>query len=90
MAERFFRGQRSAEVAGSGIGLTIVSELIKAHHGDLEIASTQGVGTSVTVTLPLADSSQPTDFAPRRPATPGARRRHERMLNRDQLLLFKQ
>ena len=35
IAERFFRGQRSAEVAGSGIGLTIVAELVRAHRGTL-------------------------------------------------------
>ncbi len=56
IAERFFRGQRSAGVAGSGIGLTIVSELVKAHHGSLDFTSKQGQGTQVTVTLPLADS----------------------------------
>jgi two-component system, OmpR family, sensor histidine kinase BaeS len=58
LAERFFRGQRSSEVAGSGIGLTIVAELIKAHHGTLEFASEQGRGTEVTVTMPLADGGR--------------------------------
>ncbi len=56
VAERFFRGQRSSEVAGSGIGLTIVAELIRAHHGNLDFASQPGRGTQVTVTLPLAEA----------------------------------
>lgn len=56
VAERFFRGHRSSEVAGSGIGLTIVAELIKAHHGSLDFASQPGHGTEVTVTMPLAGS----------------------------------
>ncbi len=58
VTERFFRGRRSAEMArGSGIGLTIVSELVRAHQGRVEFASTSGQGTEVTVTLPQADLS---------------------------------
>ena len=55
VTERFFRGERSAGLApGSGIGLAIVSELVRAHHGELDIASQVGSGTSVTITLPRA------------------------------------
>jgi signal transduction histidine kinase len=43
--------------AGTGIGLTIVDELVRAHHGELHIASEDGKGTEVTVLLPLADAS---------------------------------
>jgi two-component system, OmpR family, sensor histidine kinase BaeS len=52
--ERFFRGHRAAGVAGSGIGLTIVAELFRAHHGRLDVTSTPGQGTKITVTLPGA------------------------------------
>jgi two-component system sensor histidine kinase BaeS len=78
VAERFFRGQRSAEVAGSGIGLTIVTELVNAHHGTLSIDSQQGHGTTVTVNLPLARperNGQPLSQRPGKPQ-PGTRRRH--------------
>ncbi|HEX9034887.1 MAG TPA: ATP-binding protein [Streptosporangiaceae bacterium] len=55
VTERFFRGQRAQEMAGgSGIGLTIVAELVRAHHGQIEFASEPAKGTSVTVTLPMA------------------------------------
>jgi two-component system sensor histidine kinase BaeS len=55
VTERFFRGVRSSEMAaGSGIGLTIVAELIQAHNGQLDITSEPGTGTRVMVTLPLA------------------------------------
>lgn len=78
VAERFFRGQRSAEIAGSGIGLTIVTELVHAHHGTLDIDSRQGQGTTVTVVLPLAKSGRNGQLLPRQPAEPqpGTRRRH--------------
>ena len=53
VTERFFRGQRPAEPAGgSGIGLAIVSELVRAHRGELAIASEPGHGTAVTVLFP--------------------------------------
>lgn len=56
VTERFFRGRESAGVGGSGIGLTIAAELVRAHHGTLAIDSDFGEGTVVTVTLPLADA----------------------------------
>ncbi len=55
VTERFFRGKRSQELAaGSGFGLTIVSELVRAHNGTLVINSEPGVGTEVIVTVPQA------------------------------------
>jgi two-component system, OmpR family, sensor histidine kinase BaeS len=65
VSERFFRGQRSAGIAGSGIGMTIVSELVRAHHGSIEIDSEPDCGTTVTITFPVAG---------RPPATDGHRR----------------
>jgi hypothetical protein len=37
---------------GSGIGLTIVVELIHAQRGNLDIASEPGQGTTATITMP--------------------------------------
>jgi PAS domain S-box-containing protein len=37
---------------GMGLGLTITKEIIQGHGGSLEIESKEGVGTTVTVTLP--------------------------------------
>jgi len=54
VTERFFRGRRSIGVNGSGIGLTIVDELVRAHHGTIAFASRTGQGTQVTVLLPSA------------------------------------
>ena len=40
---------------GTGLGLSIVKGLAALHGGNLSINSTVGVGTTVTVTLPLAE-----------------------------------
>ena len=58
VTERFWRGSHSAEMAaGTGIGLTIVAELVRAQHGELEITSNPGEGTEVSVTMPLDHES---------------------------------
>ncbi len=57
LTERFYRGRGSAGVSGSGIGLAIVEELIRAHHATLDIVSTPGKGTRVTIRLPLHRAS---------------------------------
>jgi two-component system, OmpR family, sensor histidine kinase BaeS len=58
LSERFYRGRESGRVSGTGIGLAIVSELVMAHHATMDISSTPGKGTAVTIRLPL--SAQPT------------------------------
>jgi signal transduction histidine kinase len=52
--DRFWRGEMAAPTAGSGIGLAVVSELVKAHRGTIETDSEPGRGTTFTISLPRA------------------------------------
>jgi two-component system, OmpR family, sensor histidine kinase BaeS len=63
--DRLWRGDRGRDVAGSGIGLAIVRELVTAHAGTVAAASGEGSGTTVTVRLPLASTTRPPRTATR-------------------------
>jgi len=54
--DRFYRGDksRSRRGGGAGLGLAITRQLVTAHGGRIEVASTPGLGTSFTITLPAA------------------------------------
>ncbi|MFT3774170.1 MAG: ATP-binding protein [Minicystis sp.] len=49
---RRVRGARSRTHEGTGIGLALVHELARLHHGHVDITSTFGRGTTVVVTVP--------------------------------------
>lgn len=55
--ERFWRGDRSRsrETGGAGIGLAIVSELVRAHDGRIEVESKAGQGSTFRMRLPGKD-----------------------------------
>jgi two-component system, OmpR family, sensor histidine kinase BaeS len=52
--DRFWRGKTATGATGSGIGLAIVAELVRAHDGQVEATSSPERGTQVTVSLPTA------------------------------------
>lgn len=54
--EPFYRASEVKNIPGHGIGLPLVNQIITIHHGKMEISSREGVGTTVTVLLPVAVS----------------------------------
>jgi signal transduction histidine kinase len=42
---------------GTGLGLPIAEEIVRAHRGEIELLSMPGKGTEVIVRIPLADKS---------------------------------
>jgi signal transduction histidine kinase/DNA-binding response OmpR family regulator len=61
--ERFHRieGQRSRTYEGSGIGLALVGELMKLHHGTIRADSVESRGTTFTLTIPFGCMHLPPD-----------------------------
>ena len=52
--ERFYRADSSRSTPGTGLGLSLVKSIILAHEGRIDIASTEGAGTTVTICLDVA------------------------------------
>ncbi|MDO9235475.1 MAG: ATP-binding protein [Aquabacterium sp.] len=51
LGERFFRADKSGNIPGTGLGVTIVKELIELMGGHMQVDSTLGKGTTVTLWL---------------------------------------
>jgi signal transduction histidine kinase/HAMP domain-containing protein len=58
---RFFRASNATgrSIPGTGLGLAIVRMIVVNHGGDIELKSTEGAGTTVTVWLPLQPQAAP-------------------------------
>jgi signal transduction histidine kinase len=76
---RFFRASsaNAQAIQGAGLGLTIVQAVVEAHGGQVTVSSSEGVGTTVSVSLPrtlpaapAADRDQSATPYRRSPASP--------------------
>lgn len=58
--ERFYKTDvsRGKDKKGTGIGLAIVKEIIQAHGENINVISTEGVGTEFIFTLPSVDDAE--------------------------------
>ena len=85
VTSKFYKGKKATR--GSGIGLAVADEIVRAHGGSLELSSTERVGTTVTILLPLmqegpandasmAEESDHTDSnSPCQSAAPGGKKK---------------
>lgn len=55
--ERFYRGDDMVAIRGTGLGMTLVKEIVDHHCGHLEIDSRAGKGTRITMVLPAVRGS---------------------------------
>lgn len=57
--ERFYRTDlaRTRKTGGSGLGLSIVDWVIRAHEGSIHVESQEGQGSTFTLSIPLAHDS---------------------------------
>jgi signal transduction histidine kinase len=54
--DRFYRVRdaRTRQVGGAGLGLALVKHIVEAHHGAINVRSAVGVGTTITIQLPIS------------------------------------
>lgn len=50
---RFFRAQNAVNIKGTGLGLNIVKRYLELMNGEIDFSSTEGDGTTFTVTIPV-------------------------------------
>ncbi len=53
MFHRFFRGDNVGSIEGTGIGMSIVRRCLDALRGEVNVDSTEGKGTTVTISIPI-------------------------------------
>jgi signal transduction histidine kinase len=57
--DRFYRADPSGHIPGTGLGMSLVREIMTLHGGRIDLQSTPGQGTTVTLWWPLAEVLQP-------------------------------
>jgi len=58
--DRFYRvkGKQTRHITGSGLGLSLVKEVVEAHQGYIDVSSNPDSGTVFTLSFPVADSTE--------------------------------
>jgi two-component system, OmpR family, sensor kinase len=59
----FFRAPEARGRPGHGLGLATTKRLVEAHGGTIDVQTAVGIGTQVSVRLPLADRAPNHDAA---------------------------
>ena len=53
LLQRFERGRNADRIVGSGLGLTIVDDIMRAHRGHITLTNNSGAGACVTLSFPF-------------------------------------
>ena len=53
LLQRFERGRNADRIVGSGLGLTIVDDIMRAHRGRITLTNNSGAGACVTLSFPF-------------------------------------
>jgi len=65
--DKFYRvtdNEKVREVTGSGLGLSLVKEIVELHNGTVSVKSKVGQGSTFTIKLPLNDPLEETEYEP--------------------------
>ena len=64
--EPFYRSSdvRLAQIQGNGLGLSLVRNIVEAHHGTISVESQAARGTSFTISLPVTPPTALTEAVP--------------------------
>lgn len=61
--KKFFRVPEHRElIPGTGLGLSVVKQIVKGHGGRIEVESTENAGTTFTIYLPIDNRQPETDL----------------------------
>ncbi len=58
VVERFYRGARARNIPGTGMGLTIVQQIARAHGGALSLSTSAERGTAFTLSVPHGEAGR--------------------------------
>ncbi|MDP6460305.1 MAG: ATP-binding protein, partial [Gemmatimonadota bacterium] len=67
--EEIFKPFHTTRPGGTGLGLSIASRIVEEHGGSIRVRSTPGMGTAITVELPVVPANRPSGMrsdAPKR------------------------
>lgn len=63
VSERFFRARTAEGIAGTGIGLNFVSQIMALHGGQIDVRSVEGKGSTFTLLFPYRPVALPVEAA---------------------------
>jgi signal transduction histidine kinase len=55
--QTFYRASNVGNISGTGVGLMIVEHAIHTHKGRIELESKEGVGTTITIYIPIMNNN---------------------------------